>query len=103
MGVEALRLQSHACLALWCGNNEDVGALTWYPESRANRDRYLVDYDRLNEGVIGRTLDACDPTRTFWPSSPSGGRGDYSDNWHDDSRGDMHYWTVWHEGKPLSA
>ena len=97
------RLRDHPCIALWCGNNEDVGALTWFPESRANRDRYLVDYDRLNEGVIGRTVDECDPTRVFWPSSPSAGRGDYSDNWHDDSRGDMHYWSVWHEGKPFSA
>ena len=97
------RLRDHPCIALWCGNNEDVGALTWFPESRKNRDRYIVDYDRLNEGVIGRVVDECDPTRTFWPSSPSAGRGDYSDNWHDDARGDMHYWSVWHEGKPFSA
>lgn len=100
---QAKRLRDHACLALWCGNNEDVGALNWYPVSRKNRDRYLVDYDRLNEGVIGKTLDACDPTHAFWPSSPCGGRGDYSDNWHDDSRGDMHYWSVWHEGKSFDA
>ena len=97
------RLRDHPCIALWCGNNEDVGALTWFPESRQNRDRYLVDYDRLNEGTIGRVADQCDPTRTFWPSSPSAGRGDYSDNWHDDRRGDMHFWSVWHEGKPFSA
>jgi beta-mannosidase len=97
------RLRDHPSIALWCGNNEDVGALTWYPESRKNRDRYIVDYDRLNEGIIGRVVDECDPTRTFWPSSPSAGRGDYSDNWHDDRRGDMHYWSVWHESKAFSA
>ena len=97
------RLRDHPSIALWCGNNEDVGALTWFPESRQNRDRYIVDYDRLNEGTVGRIVDECDPTRTFWPSSPSAGRGDYSDNWHDDRRGDMHYWSVWHEGKPFSA
>ncbi len=97
------RLQHHACLALWCGNNENVGALNWFEASRKNRDRYLVDYDRLNEGVLGATVDACDPTRTFWPSSPCGGRGDYSDCWHADNRGDMHYWSVWHEGKSFDA
>ncbi|MCE9613953.1 MAG: glycoside hydrolase family 2 protein [Lentisphaerae bacterium] len=97
------RLRDHACLALWCGNNEDVGALGWFAESKQNRDRYLVDYDRLNEGVLGQAVDACDPTRMFWPSSPCGGRGDYSDCWHDDSRGDMHYWSVWHEGKSFDA
>ncbi|MBT3345575.1 MAG: glycoside hydrolase family 2 protein [Gemmatimonadetes bacterium] len=97
------RLRDHACIALWCGNNEDLGALTWYDVSKANRDRYVVDYDRLTEGVLGRVVDECDPTRTFWPSSPSGGRGDYSDNWHDDSRGDMHYWQVWHSGMSFDA
>ena len=97
------RLRDHACIALWCGNNEDLGALNWYEVSRQNRDRYIVDYDRLTEGVLGRVVDECDPTRRFWPSSPCGGRGDYSDNWHDDSRGDMHYWQVWHSGKSFDA
>jgi beta-mannosidase len=97
------RLRDHACIALWCGNNEDVGALKWFEESRKNRDRYLVDYDHLNEGVLGKAVDDCDPTHTFWPSSPCGGRGDYSDCWHDDKRGDMHYWSVWHEGKSFDA
>lgn len=97
------RLRDHTCIALWCGNNEDLGALTWYDVSKQNRDRYVVDYDRLTEGVLGRVTDECDPTRTFWPSSPSAGRGDYSDNWHDDSRGDMHYWQVWHAGMSFDA
>lgn len=95
------RLKSHPCMALFCGNNEDVGALTWYEESRKDRDRYLVDYDRLNEGVIGKAVKELAPGHRWWPSSPSAGEGDYSDCWHDDSRGDMHYWSVWHEGKPF--
>lgn len=97
------RLQDHPCLALWCGNNEDLGALTWFPETQADRDRYLVDYDRLNEGLIGRLVRELDPGRTWWPSSPSAGEGDYSDNWHDDRKGDMHFWSVWHEGKPFES
>lgn len=97
------RLRDHACIALWCGNNECLGALNWFEVSRRNRDRYLVDYDRLYEGTIGQAVDAADPTRLYWPSSPCGGRGDYSDCWHDDSRGDMHYWTVWHENASIDA
>ncbi len=101
------RLQGHPCIAIWCGNNETLGALNWYPVSRENRDRYLVDYDRLYEGVIGRIVAEEDPEslsgRAWWPSSPSAGSHDYSDGWHDDSKGDMHYWSVWHEGKPLEA
>ncbi|HEB10177.1 MAG TPA: glycoside hydrolase family 2 protein, partial [Spirochaetales bacterium] len=97
------RLRDHPSIALWCGNNENLGALTEHEASRENRDRYLVDYDRLNEGVIGKTVARCDPGRPFWPSSPCGGEGDYSDCWHDDSRGNMHYWGVWHEGKSFDA
>lgn len=97
------RLKDHPSIVLWCGNNEDLGALTWFPESRENRDRYVVDYDRLNEGVIGRAVRELDPDCTWWPSSPSAGYGDYSDCWHDDTKGDMHYWSVWHEGLPFES
>ncbi|HBC87730.1 MAG TPA: hypothetical protein DCZ94_12295 [Lentisphaeria bacterium] len=93
------RLRDHACIALWCGNNENLGALNWFKESKEKRDRYLVDYDRLNEGVLGNTVRELDPDRVFWPSSPCGGPGDYSDAFHNDKRGDMHYWGVWHQGK----
>ncbi|HUX38498.1 MAG TPA: glycoside hydrolase family 2 protein [Rectinemataceae bacterium] len=97
------RLRDHASIALWCGNNEALGAIGWYEESKKNPARYVIDYDRLNEGTVGRVIRELDPDRRFWPSSPSAGPDDYSDNWHADTRGDMHYWTVWHEGKPFSA
>ncbi len=97
------RLRDYACIALWCGNNENLGAMTWFKESREQRDRYLVDYDRLYEGTIGRLVDQLDPARAYWPCSPCGGRGDYSDCFHMDSRGDMHYWAVWHSGKSFDA
>lgn len=93
------RLKAHPSIALWCGNNEDLGALNWYEESRRNRDVYLVDYDRLNSGVVGRVIRNEDPGRIFWPSSPCAGPDDYSDNWHVDGNGDMHFWSVWHEGR----
>ncbi|MBU0956646.1 MAG: glycoside hydrolase family 2 protein [Spirochaetes bacterium] len=97
------RLMDHPAIMLWCGNNEDLGAINWFEESRSSPARYLVDYDRLNEGVIGSTVRQLDPSRPWWPSSPSAGPDDYSDNWHSDASGDMHYWAVWHEGKPFSA
>jgi beta-mannosidase len=92
------RLQHHACIAVWCGDNELIGALNWFPESRANRDRYLAAYDRLNY-TIEQTAKAADPTINWWPSSPSPGLLSFGDAWHDDRSGDMHFWSVWHEGK----
>lgn len=92
------RLASHPSIALWCGDNEVIGSLTWYDLSKDNRDRYLVNYDRFNR-AIEAAVEASDPDRPFWPSSPCSGALDYGDAWHDDSKGDMHFWSVWHEGK----
>ncbi|MFN3576283.1 MAG: beta-mannosidase [Tabrizicola sp.] len=92
------RISHHACIALWCGDNELIGALTWFPESRKDRDRYLVNYDRLNR-TVEAALHAVLPGANWWPSSPSPGPLAFGDAWHDDSSGDMHFWSVWHEGK----
>lgn len=92
------RINHHACLTLWCGDNELIGALTWFDESRKDRDRYLVNYDRLNR-TIETALHEVLPDANWWPSSPSPGPMAFGDAWHDDSSGDMHFWSVWHEGR----
>jgi len=96
------RLRDYACIALWCGDNECIGALTWFEPSKKNRDLYLLNYDRLSR-VLSGAVEKYDNSRTFWPSSPCAGPGDFSDAWHADNRGDMHYWTVWHENKNFTA
>jgi beta-mannosidase len=92
------RLQHHASLALWCGDNELVGALGWFDVSRKDRDRYLVSYDRLNR-TIETGLRSVLPDALWWPSSPSCGYLNFGDAWHADGSGDMHFWSVWHENK----
>jgi beta-mannosidase len=92
------RLNHHACIALWCGDNELIGALGWFDVSRTDRDRYLVNYDRLNR-TVETALRAVLPGANWWPSSPSPGVMAFGDAWHDDSSGDMHFWSVWHEGR----
>ncbi len=92
------RIGHHACLALWCGDNELIGALNWFPESRKDRDRYLVSYDRLNRTIEAALRDLL-PGANWWPSSPSPGPMAFGDAWHDDRSGDMHFWSVWHEGR----
>ncbi|NRB30632.1 MAG: glycoside hydrolase family 2 protein [Rhizobiaceae bacterium] len=92
------RLQHHACIALWCGDNELVGAIDWFEISRKDRDRYLVNYDRLNRTIEDALKDLV-PNANWWPSSPSLGPMDFRDGWHFEGQGDTHYWSVWHEGK----
>ena len=98
VGYQVRRLASHPSIALWCGDNELVGALNWFEESRKDRDRYLVSYDRLNR-TIERAMKTAAPDGIWWPSSPASGYLDYGDAWHADGSGDMHYWSVWHENK----
>ena len=92
------RLSRFASIALWCGDNELVGALTWYDVSVNNRDRYLAIYDRLNH-ALEETVEDEDIGLPFRPSSPSVGRLDFGDGWHVDTSGDMHFWDVWHSAK----
>lgn len=92
------RIHHHACLAVWCGDNELIGALGWYDCSVNDRDRYLVNYDRLNR-TLESALKITDPAANWWPSSPSPGPMNFGDAWHDDGSGDMHFWSVWHEGR----
>lgn len=96
------RLSHHASIALWCGDNEVIGSLNWYPETKADPGRYLANYDRLNS-LLHRIVEDEDPVRRFWPSSPSLGYLDFSDGWHSDTRGDLHYWDVWHSAKSFDA
>lgn len=100
---QVLRLKDHPSIALWCGNNENLGSLGWYAEAKSNRDLYLIDYDRLNEGVVGDEVRKNDPDRMWWPSSPCAGPNNFEDNWKEDSKGDMHYWDVWHGKKSFDA
>jgi beta-mannosidase len=94
------RLSHHASIAIWCGDNEVIGSIQWYSETKSDPARYIANYDRLNS-MLGNIVEDEDPGRRFWPSSPSLGYMDFSDGWHSDSRGDMHFWSVWHEAKPF--
>jgi len=94
------RLSWHPCVALWCGNNENEQSLGWSREAGENRDRYVVDYSRLYVDTLGRVAAEEDPDRAYWPSSPSNGVQEWGDP-QDQTRGDVHYWGVWHGGKPF--
>jgi len=96
------RLRDRASIALWCGDNECIGAVRGWFENEISaeaRPSYIAECKK-RYAVIGDAVAASDPTRTFWPSSPCAGFADFDhDAWHDDNRGDMHNWTVWHENK----
>jgi beta-mannosidase len=88
------RLRHRACLALWCGNNE-VWSINAHelvdPAKRALRSNYERLFHRVLPGVVGRLGGAA----PYWPSSPWRGDADVSHG-AGESRGDSHYWDVWH-------
>ncbi len=93
--AQVRRLRHHACLALWCGNNEDYSIA----QSLGAYDA-AFDGDFSETGFPGRAIyerllpEVCarlDPTRPYWPGSPYGG-----DDTNDQTVGDRHTWDVWH-------
>lgn len=92
------RIRHHACLGLWCGNNEmETQTLdgAWQPSIKQK-----CDYIKIFEYIIPKILEEEDPVTFYWPSSPSSG-GNYDNPW-DENRGDAHYWAVWHGNKPFT-
>jgi beta-mannosidase len=93
-----IRLRHHACLALWCGNNEletQVQDKAWRPSQKQ-----YYDYLKIFEYIIPNIVKEYDPQTFYWPSSPSSG-GNFDDSWNY-NKGDTHYWDVWHGNKPFS-
>ncbi len=92
------RIRHHASLGLWCGNNE-MESFTkdgeWISKESEKRD-YLFMYER----IIPSVLKQYDPNTFYWPSSPSSG-GSFDDP-QDPTRGDVHFWQVWHSSKPFT-
>ena len=95
------RLRDHASIAMWCGDNECLGAIKWFKETRNDQDFYRGEWMKRSK-MQGELVKKYDPARTYWPSSPCCGPGDFGDAWKEDSKGDMHNWDVWHENKPFA-
>ena len=60
----------------------------------------VADYIKMYEYIFPRILKQEDPDAFYWPSSPSS--GGCFDEPQDPTRGDVHYWDVWHGMKPFT-
>lgn len=85
-----LRLKHHACLALWCGNNEiESMSMAWLPMTSFINSTGDFFYKQLPE-----MLEDLDGYTPYHPTSPSSGK--YMKNMNSDKFGDTHIWNVWH-------
>lgn len=98
------RIGHHACLALWCGNNElDVAWKNWgwrtkYGYDARDSTRLRRAYHDLFERTLPRWIAELDHT-PYIPSSPIS-------NWGNSvglGTGDLHYWGVWHADSSFAS
>jgi beta-mannosidase len=94
------RLQNHASIALWCGNNESSeGWNRWgWQANRSDNEKdeiwnnYLKIFDSILPNTVSKLTEA-----PYWQSSPRYGRGNPSYK----TEGDAHDWWIWHDAYPF--
>ncbi|MFH1118389.1 MAG: glycoside hydrolase family 2 protein [Bacteroidota bacterium] len=104
------RLRNHACIALWCGNNEMEVAWAQGHEDRGwgwkqaynakQRETIWKAYDTIFHHILPAAVAQYTGNQPYWHSSPSAGMGKLSG--YESNSGDMHYWGVWHGQQPFS-
>jgi beta-mannosidase len=92
------RLRNHASIALWNGNNEIEAA--WFQWGWKERLPAWLwdDYRKIFHELLPEVCARLDPTRAYWPSSPSANLEAPPGS---AENGDMHFWAVWHAGEPF--
>ncbi|MBO9730421.1 MAG: glycoside hydrolase family 2 protein [Chitinophaga sp.] len=92
------RLRNHPSIALWCGNNEVAVAIkNWgwesgYAYTKPQWQSLLKGYDQLFKEVLPQQVAAYQPGTFYFHSSPISNWGKTEDF----TKGDNHYWGVWH-------
>ena len=97
------RLRRHACIALWCGNNElevawnNWGWQTQFGYSKTDSTTIIKGYQYLFEALIPQTVQDLHSNTAYVPTSPLSNWGT-PENFNHHS---MHYWGVWHGREPF--
>jgi beta-mannosidase len=93
------RLRNHPSIVIWVGNNEiESGWFHWGWKDQLPASLW-DDYLKLFYGVLPEVCSSLDPSRPYWPSSPSSKLEDDNES---QKTGDSHYWNVWHASSPFS-
>ena len=93
------RIRHHASLGLICGNNEMEEATMCWDGCRDNQ-RIREDYIELYERIFPEISEELAPDIFYWQSSPSSGGGFCDPTCN--TKGDVHFWRVWHGGVPFT-
>ncbi|NPD44801.1 glycoside hydrolase family 2 protein [Lentimicrobium sp. S6] len=100
---QILRLKNHACLALWCGNNEmnelwhNWGYQTAFNYSAQDSIDTWHDYLKVFDDLLPKLVEQYDSNTDYLESSPVFGWGREESMTH----GDSHYWGIWWGKQPF--
>ncbi|HMJ24286.1 MAG TPA: glycoside hydrolase family 2 TIM barrel-domain containing protein, partial [Pyrinomonadaceae bacterium] len=93
------RLRNHPSIVIWVGNNEiESGWFHWGWKEKLPA-KLWDDYLKIFYGVLPEVCKSLDPSRPYWPSSPS---SNLEDDPESQKMGDLHYWQVWHAAAPFT-
>jgi beta-mannosidase len=93
---QAKRLANHACLALWCGNNE----IEQVPSEITKTAQRKKAYEDIFYHILPEAVARYDGETPYWPSSPHNPEG-YTKGPNSEKAGDSHFWDVWHAKQPV--
>jgi beta-mannosidase len=93
------RLRNHPSIVIWVGNNEIESAWKHWGWKDHLPAALWDDYLKIFHGVLPEVCGSLDPSRPYWPSSPS---SNLEDDPESQKMGDLHYWQVWHASLPFS-
>ncbi len=105
------RLRNHPCMALWCGNNENLRAwFKWGWKDKFSKevsDLIWEYYQKIFCKTLPKAVADHHPELTYWPSSPSSLGSETTNNpacnnLADRKSGDEHDWSIWFGEQPFS-
>lgn len=97
------RLRNHACIALWCGNNEmEVAWNNWgwqkqFGYSAQDSSTIIQGYQTIFNKMLPDELAKLGVQQAYVPTSPLSNWGTPENFKHKS----MHYWGVWHGREPF--
>lgn len=101
------RLSDHPSMALWCGNNEVETAWNSWDDRQKfkaaltpdQREQVWQDYLLVFHDILKSAVTEYGNGVPYWPSSPS---ADFEDKAGSTHNGDVHSWSVWSAGAPVT-
>lgn len=99
------RLRNHACLAMWCGNNEIYEGIRYWGWDKKYKDSSIMErmkegYNTLFHQLLPSLVEKFDAGRFYMHGSP------YEANWgrpHSWKIADSHNWGTWYGQKPFES